>query len=96
MKQKPKHFSNVTSEQRKAFAIGMGLIAAMFSKVILESEGFIVDYKINGIPISEIKQLEALGIEEEIKLAIKEERFKDAAKLKIIRDEKTKQHDNYT
>jgi hypothetical protein len=62
----------------------VGVISGMFSKFLLESTGCIVDYKINGEDITEIQKLDSPDIAERIQLAVKEERYEDAAKLKQL------------
>lgn len=66
----------------------IGLLAGIFSKALLESQGIIVDYKLNGENISDIEKLHALDISDRIKLAVAEERYEDAANLKKILEQK--------
>lgn len=75
-------------ERSKQFLKGIGLLAGIFSKALLESQGMIVDYKINGEDISEIEKLQELDISDKIKLAVSEERYEDAANLKKILEQK--------
>lgn len=66
----------------------IGFIAGVFSKAVLESQGIIVDYKLNGENISDIEKLHELDISDRIKLAVSEERYEDAANLKKILEQK--------
>jgi len=66
----------------------IGLLAGIFSKALLESQGIIVDYKLNGENISDIEKLHELDISDRIKLAVAEERYEDAANLKKILEQK--------
>jgi hypothetical protein len=74
--------------QEKEIQIFFGLLAASFSKFMLEKNGFNCDYKINGEPIAQIIGLNEPDIAERLKLAVFEERFEDAAKLKKLLDQK--------
>ncbi len=73
-------------EQEQQTARLIGFFAAIVSKFFLEHGGCEVDFKINGEPLESIKQLAALDIKERIKLAVNEERYEDAAKLKGLLD----------
>lgn len=72
-----------TPQQEQALKV-LGVFAGLVSKVLLESAGMIVDYKINGENISDIEKLHKLDISERIKLAVKEERYEDAANLQKL------------
>jgi hypothetical protein len=74
----------ITEEEKQQAARFIGLIAGIFSKVMLQAGGCEVDFKINGENISDIEKLHGLDITERIKLAVKEERYEDAAKLKKL------------
>lgn len=78
---KPREF---TEEEIKDFARMGGFFLGLLSKTLLESTGCIVDYKINGELITDIEKLHGLDISEKIKLAVKEERYEDAANLKKL------------
>jgi hypothetical protein len=78
--------SQMTEEQKKQMLKVIGVVAGIFSKAILESQGMIVDYKINGEDITKLEKLHELDITERIKLAVDEERYEDAANLKKILD----------
>lgn len=67
-----------------------GWLLGMFSKSILESCGCEVNYKINGENISEIAKLEEIDIDGKLQLAVKEERYEDAAILKRLKQMKKK------
>ena len=75
-------------ERTKQMLKIVGLMAGIFSKSILESQGIVVDYKLNGENISDIEKLHELDISERIKLAVAEERYEDAANLKKILEQK--------
>jgi len=64
--------------------IVIGFCLGLLSKVLLESASFEVDYKINGEYINDIEKLHCLDITSRVELAIKEERYEDAAKLKKL------------
>lgn len=81
-------------EQMKQAAIAMGLLAGMFSKFILKSQGFDVNYKINGENIDDIKSLSELDISQRIKLAVSEERYEDAAVLKKLVESRSLNENN--
>lgn len=74
----------MTEEQRQSTARMIGFFAGVFSKVMLEAGGCVVDFKINGEDISDIEKLHGLDITARIKLAVEEERYEDAAKLKKL------------
>jgi hypothetical protein len=86
-------YKPLTDEEKQAMMRSIGLAAAFISKFLLEKTGCHVDYKINGEEISHIEKLHALDITERIKLAVKEERYEDAANLKKLLD-KVKQIEN--
>lgn len=71
----------ITKEQQMQTFRFIGLLAGLFSKVMLEEGGCVVDYKINGENITDIEKLHEMDISERIKLAVKEERYEDASKL---------------
>lgn len=75
-------------ERTKQMLKIVGLMAGIFSKSILESQGIVVDYKLNGENISDIEKLHELDISDRIKLAVSEERYEDAANLKKILEQK--------
>jgi hypothetical protein len=76
--------TSLTVEQKQQLLRMVGLAAGIFSKAILEATGCEVDYKINGENISDIEKLHGLDITERIKLAVSEERYEDAARLKRL------------
>jgi len=84
----PKISEEEKKEMTKQALKMIGLIAGVFSKAILESQGIIVDYKLNGENISDIENLHELDISDRIKLAVAEERYEDAANLKNILEQK--------
>lgn len=73
-----------TEKETQETARFIGFIAGIFAKVMLERGGCGVNFKINGEDISHIEKLHGLDITERIKLAVKEERYEDAAKLKKL------------
>lgn len=75
-------------ERTKQMLKIVGLMAGIFSKSILESQGIVVDYKLNGENIRDIEKLHELDISDRIKLAVAEERYEDAANLKKILEQK--------
>ena len=77
-------------ERTKQMLKIVGLMAGIFSKSILESQGVVVDYKLNGENISDIEKLHELDISDRIKLAVEQERYEDAANLKKILEQKKK------
>jgi hypothetical protein len=85
-------FSRLTPEDQKKAIKGatilIGHAAGLFSKFLLESEGFNVDYKINGENIEDIEKFSVLTIQQKLELAIKEERYSDCVVLKKIIDSK--------
>jgi hypothetical protein len=78
----------LTEEQQTHMLKMFGFIAGHFSKVILAANGYDVNYKINGEDISDIKGLQVMDIQQRIGLAVKEERYEDAAKLKKLLNNK--------
>ncbi len=74
------------NDQEQQAARFIGFFAAIISKAFLEHGGCEVDFKINGESLESIKQLASMDIKERIKLAVAEERFEDAAKLKRLLD----------
>lgn len=84
----PKLSDEEKKERTKQMLKIVGLMAGIFSKSILESQGIIVDYKLNGENISDIEKLHELDISDRIKLAVAEERYEDAANLKKILEQK--------
>lgn len=78
----------MTPEEKQAFARSLGLVLGIFSKVLLKIGGCHVDYKINGENIDDIEKLHGLDISARLELAIKEERYEDAAQLKKLLDKK--------
>jgi len=79
---------NIQDEKKKSYVRMLGLFTGLASKELLKSTGLIVDYKINGEDISDLEKLHELSITERIQLAVKEERYLDAANLKKLLDEK--------
>jgi hypothetical protein len=71
-------------EEKKMFFTFFGYIIGLFSKFLLEELGYVIDYKINGQNIEDIKKLSELNIKEKLDLAIKEERFEDCIILRDI------------
>jgi len=84
------YFSNINLEddRKKMFLRMLGLCSGLASKALLKSTGLEVDYKINGEDVSNLEKLHELSITEKIQLAVKEERYLDAANLKKLLDEK--------
>ncbi|MDD5358361.1 MAG: hypothetical protein PHX80_04390 [Candidatus Nanoarchaeia archaeon] len=80
MKNKPEE-SELTPGQKEAMNF-VGYICGLFSKFLLEANGYHCDYKINGERIEDIEKLSDITIAEKLQLAIKEERYEDAAYLK--------------
>lgn len=78
----------ITEEQKQQFARVLGFVAAVVGKALLKAGGCEVDFKINGEEISTIEKLNKLDITAKIELAVKEERYLDAAKLKKLLDSK--------
>ena len=77
-----------SEDDKQRFNRFIGLVAGLFSKMMLEAGGCVVDFNINGENITDIEALTGLDITERLKLAVKEERYEDAAKLKKILDNK--------
>jgi hypothetical protein len=82
MKQDDLKNTNPSNEDGQAFLRTLGYLSGIFSKFLLESTGCVVDYKINGENINDIKKMNSIDIKERLKLAISEERYEDAAVLK--------------
>lgn len=89
MRNKPYKKKNIKNEliispieEKKQEIRMLGFLAGLISQFMLEVGGCEVDYKINGENINDIEKLCRFDISERIKLAIKEERYEDAAKLK--------------
>lgn len=82
--EKPEQIPTLTPEQKKQMMKILGLIAGVFSKMILQNVGCEVDYKINGENIEDIKELDSLDIKQRLQLAINEERYEDASQLKKL------------
>lgn len=78
----------ITEEDIKQIQRIGGFFLGLLSKSLLESSGCVVDYKINGELITDIEKLHGLDISEKLKLAIKEERYEDAAMLKRLLNKK--------
>lgn len=78
----------LTEKQKEEVKIILGLVSGLFSKALLKAGGCEVDFKINGEDISDIKQLHRLDITQRIELAVKQERYEDAAKLKKLLETK--------
>jgi hypothetical protein len=78
-----KNVCDLTHEQQQ-LARTIGLFSGLVSKFFLQYGGCEVDFKINGEDISDIEKLHELDITERIKLAVKEERYEDAAMLKKL------------
>jgi len=74
----------LTEDQKKMNARIIGLFAGIMSKALLQYGGCEVDYKINGEDIDNLQKLQELEIRKRIELAVKEERYEDAAKLKRL------------
>lgn len=81
-------YKPMTPEQREAMFRIFGLGFALLGKALLKEGGCVVDFKINGEDISDIEKLHKLDITEKIELAIREERYEDAGKLKKLLDKK--------
>lgn len=73
-----------TEEEMASFKNKVGIFFGLMSKVILQEQGFEVNYKINGEDISVIDKLSGLDLTERLNLAVREERYEDAAALKKI------------
>jgi hypothetical protein len=80
----------MTEEKKQNAKIIFGLISSAFGKMLLESNGFTCDYRINGERIEDIHRLDAPSLKERIQLAVKDERYEDAARLKKLLDSKGK------
>lgn len=78
----------LTEAQKQTTLRFAGLILGIFSKALLMAGGCEVDFKINGEDISQLEKLHKMDISERIRLAIQEERYEDAAKLKKLLDSK--------
>lgn len=78
----------VTKEEQQQAARVIGCIAAIFAKALLRYGQCEVDFKINGEDISDIEKLHGLDVSARIELAVKEERYEDAAKLKKVLEAK--------
>lgn len=83
-----KNLPKLTEADAKNMLRVLGLVSGLFSKALLEAGGCDVDYRINGESIICIEKLCELDITERIKLAVKEERYLDAANLKKLLDSK--------
>lgn len=81
-KKQPTH--SLTPAQKEELMRSIGLVAALFSKFLLQNSGCEVDFRINGEDISDIEKLHELDITSRLELAVKEERYLDAAKWKKI------------
>lgn len=81
---KESKFNGLSEEDQKRIVTFIGYATGMFSKFLLEFNGYHVDYKINGEKIEDIKNMQPLDIQQKIQLAISEERYEDAAKLRDI------------
>ena len=82
-----------TKEKQELFYTNIGIVASFFGKIFLEASGHIVHLNINGEDMFDIENLHYLDLSERIKLAVKEERYDDAHKLKKLLDSKTKSND---
>jgi hypothetical protein len=71
-----------TEEERSLLKNTLGIVFGLMSKAILQEQGFEVNYKINGEDISFIDKLSGLDLTERLNLAVREERYEDAAVLK--------------
>lgn len=65
-----------------------GFMAGIASKQLLEAGGCEVNYRINGEDISNIRKLAAADLELRLELAIKDQRYEDAAVLRDIMQHK--------
>ncbi|MEK6882773.1 MAG: hypothetical protein AABY22_24330 [Nanoarchaeota archaeon] len=79
-----KPYVPLTKEQQEAGFRMLGFFASLFGKVMLEAGGCVVDFKINGENITDIEKLQGMEISAKLKLAIEEERYEDAVKLRDI------------
>lgn len=80
--------TSITQEQKDSLVKVLGLAFSLVGKSILESKGFICDYKINGERIEDIEKLCQMDISDRIALAVTEERYEDAARLKKLLTQK--------
>jgi len=81
---------NLSKKEKDAFYGLFGLMLGLASRHLLTEVGMDVDYKINGEPIEDIQKLGYVDLDTRLKLAIEEERYEDAAKLKKLIDLKKK------
>lgn len=70
--------------QKQEMARMVGLMSSLFGQAMLKYGGCETDFRINGEPIEYIEKLAGLDIQERIALAVKEERYEDAANLKKL------------
>lgn len=85
--------NKINEKQKKELDKLFGMILGKASKVMLEKSGMNVNYQVNGEDISDIKKLNEMDLKQKIDLAIKEERYEDAQKLKNILDSKSNSND---
>lgn len=78
----------MTEEEKQQLARTIGLVSGIFSKFMLKLGGCEVDFRINGEDISNIEKLSKLDITQRLKLAVKEERYEDAAQFKKLLENK--------
>lgn len=77
------------TNQEKGFIIALGGIAlGVVSKILLDSSGYDLHNYINGESLFDLKNMSRQDITERLKLAVKEERYSDAAEFKKILESK--------
>lgn len=74
----------MTEEERKSAFRVFGLFLGLAAKVLLEKGDCEVNFKINGEDITDIEKLSGMDVQSKINLAIAEERYEDAAKLRDV------------
>ncbi len=84
MKKENNKLELTDKERQLQFQRILGLGLGLLSKALLEMSGMEVNYTINGEGIDYLKKLLPLDVQERIDLAVKEERYEDAAKLKKL------------
>jgi len=78
----------MSAEDRQKFIRAIGLAFSLIGQALLKSQGIETNFKINGEDIEDIEKLMAMDISDRIALAVKEERYEDAFKLKQLLDKK--------
>lgn len=74
----------------------LGFATSLFGKMILESQGYDCDYKIDGVPLEEIQlNYTKIELKDQLKKAIEEERYEDAGHLtNLLKTKKEKPKTN--